>query len=345
MKNFREYTIYPNSSIKSAFNKLSETCDLGLVVIDETDKLLGTLTDGDLRRALLNGASLESEIGSYINKTPLSVGLEVTSNPLNSLTEDLKIKIVPVVESDKVVGIYTANLDEILDTNIVIMAGGLGSRLGELTSNCPKPMLDVGGKPVLEHIINNFTKVGFKNIYISVNYMSNIIMDYFKDGSDFGCNIAYLEENTRLGTAGALSLLPESAMDKPVIVTNGDLLTPLDFRLLSWFHISHKATMTVCTRRYEFQVPYGVVNLEDNFIKSVDEKPVQGFNVSAGVYMLEPSLIKEIPKDTFYDMPTLINCMLSKNQNISCFPMYEEWIDIGKVEDLDFAREVYGSSK
>lgn len=343
MSELNKYLISPNITIDEAFIKLKETCDLGLIVVDETRALLGTLTDGDLRRALLNGANLHDKVHDFINKSPYSVSSEQKTNPLENLSEDLKVKIVPVVEDGKVVSLFTADLTEVLDTNIVIMAGGLGSRLGELTNNCPKPMLEVGGKPVLERIINNFTKVGFKNIFISVNYMADVIEDYFKDGKDFKCNISYLKEDKRLGTAGALSLLPKSALTKPIIVTNGDLLTPLDFRLLSWFHISHKAKMTVCTRRYEFQVPYGVVNLDDHYIKSISEKPVQGFNVSAGVYMLEPSLISEIPTDEFYDMPTLVNKLLSRDDFVACFPMYEQWIDIGKIEDLHQARELYGT--
>jgi dTDP-glucose pyrophosphorylase len=339
-----DFFILPNSSISEALAQLDKVKGLGLVVVDEEKKLLGSLTDGDMRRAMIAGKGLNDSIQEIYHRNP-TVGTKSTSqDELRTITADKRIKIVPIVDNGKVVDIFSVDDEVAKNVSVVIMAGGLGSRLGEFTKDCPKPMLDVGGKPVLERIIRNFTKVGFKNFYISVNYKAEMIEDYFKDGQEFGCRISYLKEKMRLGTAGSLTLLP-SEVKGPVIVTNGDLLTLVDYRRLLTFHQQHKSPMTLCTREFEFQVPYGVVNIENGQVKSIDEKPKHSFNVSAGVYVINSDLLKLIPRETYFDMPTFLDVLLKNNIKTDCFPMIEQWIDIGRVSDLDLARSLYGSSK
>lgn len=339
-----DFFILPSATIGEALTQLDKVKGLGLVVVDHDKNLLGSLTDGDMRRAMIAGKGLSDTITDIFHRKPTIANKATSLEELQSITADKRIKVVPIVESGKVINVFSVDDEMSRDVSVVIMAGGLGSRLGEFTKDCPKPMLDVGGKPVLERIIRNFTKVGFQKFYISVNFKAEMIEDYFQDGVKFGCEIHYLREKMRLGTAGSLTLLP-SEIKGPIVVTNGDLLTLVDYRRLLTFHMQHKSPMTMCTRQYEFQVPYGVVNIENGQVKSIDEKPVQSFNVSAGVYVINSDLLGHIPRDTYFDMPTLLDVLLSKNIKTECFPMVEQWIDIGRVSDLDLARSLYGSDK
>jgi len=220
------------------------------------------------------------------------------------------------------------------------MVGGLGTRLRPLTENTPKPMLPVGGKPILQTIVEKFVKYGFINIVMCVGYKSNIIQDFFGDGSKLGANISYVFEEKRMGTAGALSLLPEQP-DKPFFVMNGDLLTNVNFEHLLDFHLENNSLATMCVREYDFQVPYGVVNVENGKILSIEEKPVQKFFVSAGIYMLSPDCISHIPKNEFFDMPTLFEKLISMDKNTVSFPLREYWLDIGRMEEYEKANQEY----
>jgi NDP-sugar pyrophosphorylase family protein len=220
------------------------------------------------------------------------------------------------------------------------MAGGLGTRLRPLTDDIPKPLLKVGNKPILETIIRNFAEHGFVNITISLNYKGDMIKDYFGDGSDFGVNIDYVEENKRLGTAGALSLLKENPHE-PFFVMNGDLLTDVNFSHLLDFHSFGNSTATMCVREYEYQVPYGVIQTKDSDITSIVEKPIQKFFVNAGIYVLSPSVFNDIPENEFFDMPTLFNILIEKQKKVSSFPIHEYWLDIGRMSDFEQAQSEY----
>lgn len=335
-----KFLIKHSDRLLDALEKLDTVKGLGLIVVDAEGCLEGTLTDGDIRRALNRGVDLEDSVCKAYNRKPVSLQAPVSRKEFEKLTSDKVIKIVPVLDGKKIVDVCTVDDCETDTPSVVIMAGGLGSRLGDLTKDIPKPMLDVAGRPVLERIINSFVSVGFKNIYISVNYKAEVIEEYFGDGSSFDCHIRYLRENKKLGTAGALSLLPKN-IQGPIIVTNGDLLTLVDFRRLLHFHNEHSTSVTMCTRRYEFQVPFGVVSIKDGSISSIDEKPTQSFNVSAGIYVLDSDVLNEIPFDQFDDMPNLIERLMKKNIGAACFPMVEQWIDIGHVEDLNYAKTAY----
>ena len=222
------------------------------------------------------------------------------------------------------------------------MVGGLGTRLRPLTETTPKPMLHVGGKPILQTIVEKFVNYGFVDIIMCVGYKSTIIQDYFGDGSRFGANIEYVLENKRMGTAGALSLLNETQLPKePFFVMNGDLLTNVNFENMLEYHISHNAMATMAVREYDFQVPYGVVNIKNEKILSIEEKPIHKFFVSAGIYMLDPKCIDYIPKNEFYDMPTLFEKLIADNKETLSFPIREYWLDIGRIEEYERANKEY----
>jgi NDP-sugar pyrophosphorylase family protein len=220
------------------------------------------------------------------------------------------------------------------------MAGGLVNRLRPLTDECPKPMLKVGNKPLLETIVENFIEYGFHRFYISVNYMADVVESYFGDGSRWGVDIEYLHEEHRLGTAGALSLLPETPTEA-ILVMNGDLLTKVNFKQLLDFHYGHQAQATMCVREYDFQVPYGVVKIDGQRITSIDEKPIQRFFVNAGIYVLEPEALDLISSNIFFDMTTLFEKLIELKKEPAVFPIREYWLDIGHLADYNRANGEY----
>jgi len=220
------------------------------------------------------------------------------------------------------------------------LAGGLGSRLQPLTEDKPKPLLSVGDKPILETILESFVEQNFRRFYISVNYKADAIKEHFADGGKWNAEIRYLEEEPRLGTAGALDLIPERP-ELPLLVMNGDLLTRVNFQDLLDYHRDQKAEATMCVREYDFQVPFGVVEIDDHNIRSIDEKPVHRFFVNAGIYVLEPGLIDLIPKGEYFDMTDLFARALEKGYETQAFPIHEYWLDVGRIDDLDRANHDY----
>lgn len=241
--------------------------------------------------------------------------------------------------SGRVVGLVT--LDELVGAverpnTVVIMAGGLGSRLQPLTAEFPKSLLVVGGKPILETIITGFAEQGFKRIFLSINYKAEMIREHFGDGGRWGVAIEYLHESTRLGTAGALSLLPETPTT-PLVVMNGDLLTRTNFDNLLQFHASQQAVATMAVREYDFQVPYGVVRVDGVRIEAIEEKPVQRFFVNAGIYALSPEALTYLPNGTFFDMPTLFERLIASGKSTAAYPLREHWLDIGRLEEFERA--------
>jgi dTDP-glucose pyrophosphorylase len=314
------------------------------IVVNENKKLLGTISDGDIRRAILNNISLEDTVKDIYFRTPTIANINDSRESIINICTFKKIHQIPIVDDNgNVIGIEI--LDELISkqskpNNVVLMVGGLGTRLKPLTDTTPKPMLHVGGKPILETIISKFASYGFVNIILCVNYKSDIIKDYFGDGSRLGVNIEYVFEEKRMGTAGALSLL-KSQPNESFFVMNGDLLTNVNFEHLLNFHLENSAMATMCVREYDFQVPFGVVDLDDGKIKSIQEKPTHSFFVSAGIYVLSPSVLSHIPKDEFYDMPILFEKMIALNQNLISFPIREYWLDIGRIEEFEKANSEY----
>jgi len=345
MKKIHKLLVTPDTSILQALEIIDQGSVQIALIADSSRRLIGTLTDGDVRRGILRGVSLQEPVSVIMNKEPTTATEDMDRDMLLTLMQTRNLRQIPVLDdSGRIIRLEL--LEELLERNsldnwVVLMAGGLGTRLGELTKDTPKPLLRVGKKPILEVILENFISHGFHKFYISVNYRANMIRDYFGDGSRWGVEIRYIHEQKRLGTAGALSLI-EELPSKPLIVMNGDLLTKVNFRQLIDFHSETDSKATMCVREYEIQVPYGVVKVDNHRLCSIEEKPLQRFFISGGIYVIDPCVLRYIPKDTFYDMPTLFDELISHKEITSVFPIREYWIDIGRIDDFEKANiEIY----
>jgi len=340
MSSWKEILLTAHTPIREVIRILDKNAMQIILVVDENNRLLGTVTDGDIRRGILKGISLDDQVQRIMNSEPTVARVDEDRDSLLAAMQSTQLHHIPLVDENRqVMGLET--IDELLQSRtrqnrVVLMAGGLGSRLRPLTDDCPKPMLKVGNKPLLETILENFIEYGFHHFYISVNYMAEVVKSYFGDGSRWGVEISYLQEDQKLGTAGALSLLPEKPTES-LLVMNGDLLTKVNFRQLLDFHTSHRANGTMCVREYDFQVPYGVVKLDGHRITSIDEKPIQRFFVNAGIYVLEPAALDCIPPNTYFDMPTLFEKIIEDRKETAVFPIREYWLDIGHLADYDRA--------
>lgn len=344
MRKVNRICLGPDSTIREAL----EVIDRGVMqiaLVTENDRLLGTITDGDIRRGFLQGKTLDDSIVGIFNDNPIKGSVNSSREDIVQLALARGIKQVPVVDDEgRLVGLEY--IDDYLRVTekpnlVVLMAGGLGTRLRPLTENVPKPMLTVGSRPILETIIESFSQCGFRNFLLSVNYKAEQIIEHFKDGSRFGVSIDYLKEKKRLGTAGALSLMPE-APEHPFIVMNGDLLTGLNFEHLLNYHVHTRADASMCVRDYEFQVPFGVVETKGARITTIVEKPSHHFYVNAGIYVLQPEVISMVPADTFYDMPQLFQDLIDSGKKVCSFPVKEYWLDIGRPTEFEQAQEEYG---
>lgn len=340
MKDCREILMPPNTPIIKAIEIIdSSSLQIGLIV-DQDQHLLGTITDGDIRRGILRGVSLETSVQEIMNRNPVSYSVSDKRETVLNTMKRLMIHQIPITDAaDKVIGIET--LDEIIqldsrDNLVVLMAGGMGSRLQPLTNVCPKPLLKVGGKPILENIIEGYREYGFKKFSISINYMGRMIQDYFADGSQWGVEIEYVCEEKSMGTAGALGLLPNKP-DQPFFVMNGDLLTKVNYQSLLDFHKQNNAAATMCVREYTLQVPYGVVAIDGNRLRGIDEKPEQRFFVNAGIYVFNPDVLELISDDNPLDMPALFDQLVERQMPVNVFPIREYWLDIGQATDFERA--------
>lgn len=338
-----EIKINQNASIKEALEVIDKGAIKVAVVLSDDGLLLGMLNDGDIRRALLKGMSLGDSIAGIINKHPVVANINDTKERILELANEKKLHQIPIISNGKLIGIQ--DIREFLapknkPNKVILMVGGLGTRLRPLTNDVPKPMLDVGNKPILHTIVENFAKYGYTDIIMCVNYKSEIIKEYFGNGDKFGVKIEYVLENQRMGTAGALSLLKERPKDD-FFVMNGDLLTNVNFEYLHEYHKDSNALASICIRKYEMQVPYGVVNVRANKVTSIEEKPTQSFFVSAGIYMFSPIVLDFIPKGVFYDMPTLFSELLKHDFPIHPFPIREYWLDIGRMDEYRRANDEY----
>ncbi len=344
MKNIEDIIVDINTSIIDVLKIIDKSSMQLVLVVDEKNKLLGTVSDGDIRRAILNNISLENTIKSIYFKTPTVANINSSKEEIINICSLKRLRQIPILDDDgNLVGLEV--LDDLISkekkkNKVILMVGGLGTRLRPLTENIPKPMLKVGNKPILQTIVEKFVEYGYINIVMCVNYKSHIIQDYFGDGNDFGANIEYILEEQRMGTAGALSLLSENPTES-FFVMNGDLLTNVNFEHLHDYHLSNNSIGTMCVREYDFQVPYGVVNIKDSKIISIEEKPTHKFFVSAGIYMLSPEALTYIPENQFFDMPSLFEKLISERKNVASFPLREYWLDIGRIEEYKKANKEY----
>lgn len=324
--------------------------DGGIVLVCDADKrLLGIVVDADTRHALLRGATRETPVSEIMNKTPLVARHDMKEKELASLFDRQRRAFIPVIDAQRrLLGVARLTDHKVAltqaDNWVVIMAGGKGTRLRPVTNDCPKPMIKIGDKPLLEHLIRRMVdSYGLNRFMLSVNYLADQIKDHFGDGKRFGVTIEYVSEPTALGTAGALSLIPRR-FDKPFIVLNGDLLTKVNFRALLDFHEHERDMATMAVREYDFQVPYGVVQLENNKLAGLVEKPVHKFFVNAGIYVLEPGTLTRLKPGERRDMTDLFDQLRREAPaRVGCFPIQEYWLDIGKIEDYERAQQEYGN--
>ncbi|MCE2594060.1 nucleotidyltransferase family protein [Motilimonas cestriensis] len=339
---WKKILISPESSIIQALKIIDNEALRVALVVDENQRLAGVVTDGDIRRGILNGLTLDTAVSEIMNTSPITACVNTPKKELIKLMETRSILSIPLVENGAVVGLETLHHlfeQPTYDNPVFIMAGGFGTRLRPLTDNCPKPMLKIGDKPILETLIRSFISAGFNNFYISTHYMPEQIKAHFGDGKELGINITYVHEESPLGTGGALGLLPDCLpKDLPLIMINGDVLTKVDFQRLLAFHEENQADATMCVREYDYQVPYGVINGEGNKITSMVEKPIQRFFVNAGIYVVSPKVIKSVPENHKIDMPTLLEQHMQESDNILMFPIHEYWLDIGRMDDFNRAQ-------
>lgn len=310
-----------------------------LPVVDETNKLLGLITDGDIRKAILNN---KLNLEHIVNKNPYKLNINSSKNQIVSFLKKIHRRHIPLVDDENnYIKMFTLDdIDFNLKPNwVVIMAGGLGTRLGELTKDTPKPMLKVGVKPMLEHIIDMFVSHGFTKFMLSVNYKAEVVKDYFKDGSNFGIEVKYLEEKQRLGTGGALSLI-DIKLDEPFFVTNGDVLSSLDYEELLNFHNKENSDATMCTRKDSYQIPYGVIEIDnENNIVSMKEKPTTEFFINTGIYVLDPKVLEYVPSGEFFDLPSLFDVLKINNAITKSFEITDYWVDMGQPSDYEKINE------
>jgi dTDP-glucose pyrophosphorylase len=332
--------ISPNDSLLYSM-RVIDNAGYGIALVVSGQKLIGVLTDGDIRRALISGATLQDPIKCFANRNFVSVAADVGRAEILDLMKSRWLDQIPIIDSEnRLLGLHL--MHEVIGREdrpnwAVIMAGGKGTRLGDLTKNMPKPMLSVAGRPILERIVLHLSSFGIRNIFLSINYLGQIIEEYFEDGSRFGCKIDYLRENEPLGTAGSLSLLPGKPQDS-ILLINGDLVMQANFANMLKFHDSGNYFATMGLRPYAHEVAYGCVEVDGNQLTNLVEKPVLEKFINAGVYVLSPEAVESVPNNTMFPVTNIFEKGLNENKSCGAFHIQEEWIDIGRPNQLKAAR-------
>lgn len=348
MKNIEKNLVTPDTSIRNVVEIIDQT-GVGIVLlVDNKKRLIGTITDGDVRRALIRNINLDASANELLKFRPVEysqpiVGsIRIERSKIIQLMKTRNLRHLPLLDDEGCV-VELALLSELVEPKLsipltaVIMAGGYGTRLRPLTENVPKPMLSAGGRPLLEQIVNQLSGNGIKKLYITTHYKPEIITNHFGDGSKFGVEIKYLHENEPLGTAGGLGMIKKR--NGPLLIINGDILTQLDYQTLFEFHKEHRADMTVGVRKYEVQVPYGVIDTNGLDITQLIEKPLLKYFVNAGIYLLESSALDYIPEHKRFDMTDLIEHLIKDKRSVISFPIREYWLDIGQHTDYEQAQK------
>lgn len=343
-----EKPLLPEARLMDAVRAIEVSCRRMAVVVAEDGRLLGTLTDGDIRRHLLAGGSLDAPVSKAMNPGPLTAEIGNPDGYMKDVMRRGNVTALPLVDQggkflrlihlmDLEQGDAQVSVAPLGFSFAVIMAGGEGTRLRPLTEAIPKPMVEIGGVPLLERQIQRLAQVGISRVYISVNYLGHIIEDHFGDGRDLGIEICYLREQEKLGTAGALSLLPEYP-DGPIMVMNGDILTTSDLDSLYSFHMTHGAKITVAAIDHRVDIPYGVIRAEGPFVTGLVEKPSERFLCNAGIYAVSPEALSLLPEGKCSNMTDLIDTCIIRKLPVAVFPVHEYWNDIGTPDDLEKAR-------
>jgi dTDP-glucose pyrophosphorylase/CBS domain-containing protein len=354
MVELERFLVGPDSSIRDVMACLDRNAKGIALVVDEERRLLGTVTDGDIRRAILDRVSLDAPASELLARKihplyrqPTTARLGTPPSDLLRLMQERSVRHVPLLdEAGRVADLVTLNdllPEQVLPLQAVIMAGGLGTRLRPLTEDLPKPMLPIGDRPLMELTIEQLRQAGIRRVNVTTHYQPDKIVEHFADGSAFGVELIYVNEDQPLGTAGGLGLL--APPQEPLLVINGDILTRVDFRVMLAYHREHGADMTVGVRRYDLQVPYGVVESDGLYVRHLTEKPLLSFFVNAGIYLLEPSVYQYIPPGRDgqggqrFNMTDLIQRLLDEGRPVVSFPIVEYWLDIGQHADYAQAQE------
>lgn len=342
--NIDDISVKPTATIRDALKVIGQQGYRMALIVNNDKSLFGILTDSDIRRGLLDGMSLNDIVEPIVQRNPvIAFDNDSKKHILEIALKENKYEIPIVNKNGKVVNIesvYGILHKEMYANEVILMVGGLGTRLRPLTDDVPKPMLKVGKKPILQIIIERFLKNGFNNFTLCTGYKSKVIESYFGDGKEFSVNIKYVREDKRMGTAGALSRLAQIPKE-PFFVMNGDILSDIDFRNMLRCHQDNKTCATMGTREFQYKVPYGVVESKKGLIDSILEKPIKNFSVNAGVYILNPEILKIIPRDSYFDMPNLFNQLIADKKKILKYDIDGYWIDIGRQEEFDRANESF----
>jgi dTDP-glucose pyrophosphorylase len=348
-----ETPLRPESPLVEAVRAIEASRRRIAVVVESDGRLVGTLTDGDVRRCLLAGGTLDTPLTDAMNRQPIVADVGSSDSHVLGLMRQGNIMAVPLVDAS---GRFQGLL-HLSDLSVeaqgqtepagfsfaVIMAGGEGTRLRPMTQTVPKSMVDIGGVPLLERQIERLTRAGLTRVYISVNYLSHMIEDHFGDGRAFGIEVLYLKEEEKLGTAGALTLLPERPA-APIVVMNGDILTTFDLGNLHRYHEQHGAFVTVAAVDYRINVPYGVICTDGAYVTELQEKPSQRFLCNAGVYAVSPGTLHLLARSRHCDMTELIAACIDQQHRVAVFPVHEYWSDIGTIDDLERARAFFAKT-
>lgn len=336
--------VLPKESIKDAISTINKSALQLAIITNAKNKYLGLITDGDVRRGLIKNISINAKVTKILNKKSFFVSQAASRQKVEQIMFRKKINHLPILNKKKVLiglhlkeGIITS---QHLKNPVIIMAGGYGKRLRPFTLKTPKPMIQIKGKPMLEHIILKFKKESFKNFYLSVFYLKNKIKKYFKDGKFLNVNIKYIEENKPLGTAGSLKFFKKK-FNLPLIVCNGDVLSNISLQNLLKFHKKNNSFATMAVIKYSHQTPYGVVNAKGFNFSSIKEKPIKEYYVSAGVYCLNPKAIDFIPSNKKVDIPDLFKIIKKNRKKTIIFPVHENWNDVGRLEDLNHQKKYF----
>lgn len=339
-ESLRRYVTPIGGTILDAMRAINDNWREFVLVVNDQEQVIGVITDGDIRRGLLSGLGMQAPAVQIMTADYVSVGPEYDRAGMLDLMKARSIRQVPVLDARRrLVGIHF--LEALIGTSekpnaAVIMAGGEGRRLRPFTDTRPKPMMEVAGRPILERIVLHLVGYGVKRIFLSVNYLAHMIQDHFGDGNRFGCSIEYLHEAEPLGSGGALSLLP-AGIEHPLLVMNGDLVSQFDVSRMLEQHRREQAEATLAARHHQVDIPFGVLDVDGARLKRLTEKPSAHYLVNAGIYVLEPRLIKEIPSNRFYPMTDLFDGLLKQDRRVCVYRLEEDWIDVGRREDLSRA--------
>ena len=333
-----DFVLNNDSTLRNAMELFEKNGKKVVLIIGNSGKFLGILSDGDVRRHLLKSPNLEERVTAAMNPHPITLPSGCSKNSIIEIFEDNDVSCIPIIdENGALMDLAIRDQDFTLPkylNYVIIMAGGFGTRLGEMTKTCPKPMLEIEGRPMIEHIIQNLKRAGFSNFIITTHYLNEIINDYFGDGGQWNVNISYIHEDSPLGTGGALTLLPDDITDLPIIVTNGDVITDLNYSKFLEFHNEKKFDITICVKLLENKIDFGVVEVNRGIVQKLVEKPTMSYLINSGVYVINFDQLSKFERNTVITMPEIIEHCQSSGSIVGSFVLEDYWIDVGRPKDL-----------